>query len=471
MRSLEELIVKWHDRSLTAEERAELNAWLSTTEGRARLREEFAFDAALVEALQAEKARVSAEEQARAFETIEVCRGQVFEQSLWRKWLAVFRPLARPRWALALSATACALAFGAVFLLKVNEETLARLDGETTGVTVLRRGKSITPALAFGVKSGDQIETSANAVVAVVYPKETTRLELQPAAQLRVEQTNESKRLELLRGTLTAKIAPQPKGQPMIVTTPHAEARVMGTEFLLSVDAQSSRLEVLEGTVQFVNRDDGELVLVNGGFFATAAKGVEFAARSLVPEPWHSQDIGEVGLAGFARLDGGRCTAKGAGRNTCNTKDQFHFVYQTLDGDGEIVARVVNLELTRPGAKAGVVLRGSLRTEAPHAFLFLRAGGGAEFERRPAFESRSESVGSDAPPLWLRLTRKADVITAFKSIDGRQWVKAGAERIKMGKRIYAGLGVTSWDNAALATSIFDNVTVLPARSSATNAGK
>jgi regulation of enolase protein 1 (concanavalin A-like superfamily) len=90
----------------------------------------------------------------------------------------------------------------------------------------------------------------------------------------------------------------------------------------------------------------------------------------------------------------------------------------------------------------------------------LRPDGHVEFEHRPAIESKSDRVGRDSAPRWLRLTRKGDSIAASISPDGQRWTKAGAVRIKMSKRIYIGLGVTSWDNAALATSVFDNVRVL-----------
>ena len=88
MTPLEDLLLKWHQGSLTPEEQAELNACLGTAEGRARLREEFAFDADLLEALQAEKARAHALEQARAFETIEVGNSEVFEGSPRAGWRA-----------------------------------------------------------------------------------------------------------------------------------------------------------------------------------------------------------------------------------------------------------------------------------------------------------------------------------------------------------------------------------------------
>ena len=41
----------------------------------------------------------------------------------------------------------------------------------------------------------------------------------------------------------------------------------------------------------------------------------------------------------------------GAGVDIWDTSDQFQFVYQTLDGDGEIVARVTSLQNTMPGRR------------------------------------------------------------------------------------------------------------------------
>jgi len=460
MTPLKELLVKWQDRSLTDEERAELNTWLGTPEGRARLRQEFAFDSALLEALLAEKARQEAGQQARAFETVEVRQSEMFEDRAAGFWRAAQRVFRVAGWKLAWPAAAGAAVVCFLVLRPSEHETLAQIEGRPQGMALLRGGKPVAWTGVMAVKSGDQIQTPAQSGATVAYLKEATALELRAGTRLRLERTNASHRLELALGTLTAKVAPQPKGLPMLILTPHAEAIVMGTEFLLAVDAQRSRLEVRDGTVQFVNRDDGKSALVTGGFFAIATKGVEITARSLLEEPWHSQDIGEVGLAGDARLEGDRCTAKGAGRNTCLTKDQFHFVYKALEGDGEVIARIVDLQMSHPGGKAGVVIRESLKTAAPHAFLFLRPDGHVEFEHRPAIESKSDRVGRDSAPRWLRLTRKGDSIAASISPDGQRWTKAGAVRIKMSKRIYIGLGVTSWDNAALATSVFDNVRVL-----------
>src|SRR6185436_8901239 len=53
-----------------------------------------------------------------------------------------------------------------------------------------------------------------------------------------------------------------------------------------------------------------------------------------LPSPWQNRDIGSVGIAGSASYSGGTFTVKAAGADIWNTLDEFHYVYQTLNGDG-----------------------------------------------------------------------------------------------------------------------------------------
>jgi len=89
-----------------------------------------------------------------------------------------------------------------------------------------------------------------------------------------------------------------------------------------------------------------------------------------------------------------------------------------------------------------------------------------EFEHRTQNDSVIDRVGLEGAPYWLRLARRGEWVYAFKSADGQNWIPVGSDRIKMRGKIYLGLGVNSWNNSRLTTSIFDNVTV---ESSGTNA--
>jgi len=314
----------------------------------------------------------------------------------------------------------------------------------------------------FALRLGDRIKTSGDNSTVIRYVREATQIKLQAGTQLKIDQDANGKRLELVVGAISAKVASQPAGHPMRISTPQSEAKVIGTEFLLSVDAASTHLEVIEGAVELCNHDEGKAVRVGRDHYATVAKGVELTSRPLLPPPWNSQDIGAVGMTGYARIEGQRCRIKAAGKADARSKDQFHFLYQALERDGEIRARVVDVELTHHLAKAGVLIRDNLKPTAPHAFLYLKAGSGLEFEHRPQSESTVDWAGNEAAPFWLRLVKDGDWVRASKSADGINWVEVGSAHIKMRGKIYLGLGVSSWNNSRLTTSVFDNVSIIPA---------
>jgi hypothetical protein len=81
-------------------------------------------------------------------------------------------------------------------------------------------------------------------------------------------------------GTLAIDAVHQPSGRAMVIVTPHGEARIVGTTLKLSVEAASTRLDVVEGKVR-LSRPGAEWADVIGGHFAVAAEGVELAARPL----------------------------------------------------------------------------------------------------------------------------------------------------------------------------------------------
>lgn len=70
------------------------------------------------------------------------------------------------------------------------------------------------------------------------------------------------KRLVLRRGSLSAQVRPQPKGRPMLVRTPTAEAEVVGTVFNLATRADDTLLKVDEGMVKLKRLADGSAIEV-----------------------------------------------------------------------------------------------------------------------------------------------------------------------------------------------------------------
>ena len=178
--------------------------------------------------------------------------------------------------------------------------------------------------------------------------------------------------------------------------------------------------------------------------------------------PWMDQDIGNVGAAGSAVFSNGTFTVEGSGVDIWDYQDGFHFVYQPLNGDGAIVARVAGLSNTDPWAKAGVMIRQSTDPGCPCAMMALTPGNGATFQYRvsPNDLSYYTNQSGTAPPYWVKLARSANALTGYKSGDGLTWVRVGSATIPMSSAASIGLAVTAHNYGVLNTATFDQVQVL-----------
>jgi regulation of enolase protein 1 (concanavalin A-like superfamily)/uncharacterized membrane protein len=180
-----------------------------------------------------------------------------------------------------------------------------------------------------------------------------------------------------------------------------------------------------------------------------------------LPSVWSDGDIGSVGVAGSASYSNGTFAVSGAGSGTMITSsDSFHFVYQPLNGDGTIVARVLSVQGSS-AAQAGIMIRETLGAGANHVFVFDYSPSILATERTTTGASSSyQSVGSAALPNWIKLTRSGNVFTMFGSPDGVNWTQLGtSQTVSMAASVYVGLAVSNRTTASLATATFDSVSV------------
>ena len=184
-----------------------------------------------------------------------------------------------------------------------------------------------------------------------------------------------------------------------------------------------------------------------------------------LPTGWNSDGVGSVTPSGSASYDAttSTYTVTGAGADVWGTADAFHFASTTLDGDGEISARVVSVQNRNSWTKAGVMMRDGLTAGAAHASMFVTPTTvkGTAFQRRPTAGGTSVSNAGPvaAPPIWVRLVRAGSIITAFTSSDGASWTEVGNQTVAMGSVIRVGLAVSSHVNGTLATATFTDVRV------------
>ena len=179
-----------------------------------------------------------------------------------------------------------------------------------------------------------------------------------------------------------------------------------------------------------------------------------------LPSPWASRDLGSPALAGSASASGGTFTVAAGGANIWGTSDQFHFVYQRLQGDVEVIARVASLQHADPWSKAGVMIRESLTGGSRNAFMMVSGTQGWGFQSRP--ETGDVSYRWDGPSGdalgWVRLVREGNLFSAYRSTNGTTWSLVGSDAISMASTVYVGLALTSHDTAQRATATFTNLT-------------
>jgi N-acetylneuraminic acid mutarotase len=180
-----------------------------------------------------------------------------------------------------------------------------------------------------------------------------------------------------------------------------------------------------------------------------------------LPQGWTSADIGAVGAAGSACYDGNAFTVAGSGSDIWGTQDEFHFVYQTLECDGELITQIASQTNTNAWAKAGLMMRNSLAANSALAMVIATPSNGVNFQyRTTAGGAMTYNGSSGAAPVFVRLVREGNTFTGYKgnSVSG-PWTSIGSQTIQMGSTIYAGLAVTSHNDGTISTAEFAEVQI------------
>ncbi len=201
--------------------------------------------------------------------------GELFAAAELERDLREVLRVARPRRRLWIAAAAAAgLIAASTYALFAGGADLPRVE--------LVEGM---PELAVGERlaAGSDLTTKGRLVLRY---DDGTRVELGAGSVLRELGTDKS--MTLQRGSLTADVAKQREGRPMVIRTPQGEATIVGTRFRLAVKSGSTRLDVEEGKVRLMRLADRASVDVVSGHFAVAAPGAAPIALALRAGSWLS---------------------------------------------------------------------------------------------------------------------------------------------------------------------------------------
>lgn len=142
-------------------------------------------------------------------------------------------------------------------------------------------GGNVVQELKAGeVLTGGTIESRAvNSSVDLRFPDGST---LSTAGELLLTIADDGqKKLNLRSGVLSASVANQTSGKPMIITTPTGRFETMGTHLDVMVNPAKSKVSVRDGVVKATRFFDDRSVQISGGHSAIAANsgGNDFLSR------------------------------------------------------------------------------------------------------------------------------------------------------------------------------------------------
>ncbi len=199
--------------------------------------------------------------------------------------------------------------------------------------------------------------------------------------------------------------------------------------------------------------------LLTSGIFSSI-RLAQAAAHATLPLPWQTRDIGHVTHAGSVSVHGGTFVVGGSGSDIWGNADQFRYVYQPMQGNGEISARVQHQIGASDWSKAAVMIRESLADNSADAMTLLTPRHGAAFQWRSG-TGRNTSTITPGPmvraPYWIRIVRSGTTLQGFISANSSHWRRLGSVSLKMAQTVYIGLAVTSHNHARLSTATFDDI--------------
>jgi len=128
--------------------------------------------------------------------------------------------------------------------------------------------------------------------------------------------------------------------------------------------------------------------------------------------------------------------------------DAGHFVYQAVDGDATLLARVADISQLPDNTSEGLFMRESLDSESRGVGTSLSLRKGILWQVRTA-SGESWSIQNHpefTTPRWLKLARAGDKFTASCSTTGQDWSEIVSRQATINSNVLAGLYIRSGNN-------------------------
>jgi uncharacterized repeat protein (TIGR01451 family) len=276
-------------------------------------------------------------------------------------------------------------------------------------------------------------------------------------------------------------------------TGPYSTQDVVGVKHVLAGIPLAQTIGA--GRYRFMGWADGAALTDS---ITAAAPGASYTANfeavsSALQSSWQSLDVGTPLMVGTADYSAPDQTfyVDGAGADVYGANDQFRYVYQTLNGDGTITARVRYQTNSSPWAKAGVMIKQSPTAGAafvdalvapdvspstptingvgctangclsplPPVTPAMGHGVRMQYSGSHSATPSTYPAGYTNPNKWLKLQKSGSTFTSWMSSDGVTWSQIGIATVSMSGPVTIGLFVTSHNIGQYSTAAFDSVQI------------
>lgn len=186
---------------------------------------------------------------------------------------------------------------------------------------------------------------------------------------------------------------------------------------------------------------------------------IEVTEDTSIKAPWNNDNIGNTanGSATHSPCEG-TYNVTSSGFSMPNS-DVSHFVYVDLCGDGEIIARVTNVNPNT--GWGGVMIRENLQPGARKVAMKTGLNNTIRREIRTAtnmnFQMQQSAIIPG--PVWFRIARTGNTYNLYASTNGSQWQFLGSAQLNTGNCVMMGIYTESTNNNTPVTTIFDEVSV------------
>lgn len=151
----------------------------------------------------------------------------------------------------------------------------AYIGEASRGALLLRNNTGKKIAARMKLEAGDILITPGNSSVVIRYGGEETIVGIFSGSRVVFDRIESAKHIRLVHGELVCDVAKQEPDKPLTLNTPHAQAVVLGTQFVLSADDKKSHLRVNEGMVRFTDLASRETVEAVAGYESEAGAGIK----------------------------------------------------------------------------------------------------------------------------------------------------------------------------------------------------